>query len=296
MIKEKFSQTKDETVADYFVKYMIITVASFFYGVGVTLFLDPNNVIPGGVTGIAMILNRFTNVPIGTLILIINIPILLLGLKKFGIRFLISTIYATAVVSFFTDLLQPYGALTDSMLLSSLMGNVLIAVSLAVVFRMGATTGGMDIIVKLLRLRFPHIKTGTLFFLADIVIICSFGILFQNMDATIYALIGIVVMSVVFDNVMYGRDEAKMIYIVSDYSNMIAKRILSELDIGVTYLEGQGAYSGKRQNIILCVMRKNKSIRVEEIVKETDRNAFLIITNATEIYGEGYKDISAGKL
>lgn len=284
-----------EKTKEYVLKYFFITIATFFYGVGVTLFLDPNDIIPGGVTGIAMILSRFIPIQTGTLILILNIPILFVGFVKFGFRFIVSTIYATAAVSFFTNILESYGALTHSMLLAALMGNVLIAVSLVVVFRLQATTGGMDIIVKLLRLRYPHIKTGTMFFLVDIVIICIFGILFQNIDAAIYALIGIVVMSMVFDNVMYGRDEAKMIYIISDYSNIIAKRILEEVNIGVTYLGGQGAYTGKKQSIILCVMRKNISIRVEEIVKETDMNAFLIITNATEIYGEGYKDISAGK-
>ena len=285
-----------EKIRDYVTKYILITIATFFYGVGVTLFLDPNNIIPGGVTGVAMIISRFIPVQTGTLILIINIPILYIGLRKFGFRFLISTIYATVAVSFFTNILEPYGALSNSMLLAALMGNVLIAISLVVVFRLGATTGGMDIIVKLLRIRYPHIKTGNLFFMTDIVIICFFGIIFRNMDAAIYALIGIVVMSVVFDNVMYGRDEAKMIYIISDYSQLIGKRILDELNIGVTYLGGQGAYSGKKQNIILCVMRKNISIRVEEIVKETDMDAFLIVTNATEIYGEGYKDISAEKM
>lgn len=169
-----------EKIRDYVTKYILITIATFFYGVGVTLFLDPNNIIPGGVTGVAMIISRFIPVQTGTLILIINIPILYIGLRKFGFRFLISTIYATVAVSFFTNILEPYGALSNSMLLAALMGNVLIAISLVVVFRLGATTGGMDIIVKLLRIRYPHIKTGNLFFMTDIVIICFFWYYFPQ--------------------------------------------------------------------------------------------------------------------
>ena len=279
-----------------FLKYLIITVASFFYGVGVALLLDPNNIIPGGVTGIAMIVSRFLQIQTGTLIIILNIPILLIGLKKFGFKFIFSSIYATFVVSFFANILESFPPITNSMFLASIMGNIMIAVSLAVVFKCDATTGGMDIIVKLLRLKFPHIKTGNLFLYIDIFIICFFGILFQNMDAAFYAFIGIMVMSVVFDMVLYGRDEAKMIYIISEHSQTIAKRILDEADIGVTFLSGQGAYSGNKRNVILCVVKKNISIKVEEIVKQTDATAFMIITNATEIYGEGYKDIFAQKV
>ncbi len=277
-------------------RYLIITIAAFFYGAAVTLFLDPNNIVPGGVTGIAMIISRFTDMETGTLIILINIPILLIGLKKFGFRFLCSTIYATVMISVFTNLLKNITPLTDSMFLAAFMGNLMIAVSLGVVFKCHATTGGLDIIVKLLRLRYPHIKTGKLFFMADILVICIAGVVFSDMDAAFYAFIGILVMSIVFDLVLYGKDEAKLIYIISEKSEKITERILTEMDCGVTFLKGRGAYSNKEREVILCVVRKNFSPKIEGIVKETDSDAFMIISSATEIYGEGYKDIFAEKV
>lgn len=286
----------NKKIGSFLKKYVIITVASFFYGVGVTLFLDPNNVVPGGITGISIIISRFITLQTGTILLILNIPIFLIGLKKFGIRFLFSSIYATFAISIFTNLLKEMQPLTKSMLLASIMGNVLIAVSLAIVFRCDATTGGMDIVVKILKLKYPHIRTGILFFISDIIIICFSGIVFKDLDAVFYAFMGVFILSIVMDTVLYGRDEAKMLYIISDHGETIAKKIMDKADIGVTYLNGQGAYSGRKRNIILCVVKKNLSIKVEDIVKETDPAAFMIITNATEIYGEGYKDIFASKL
>ncbi len=278
------------------IKYLIITIASFFYGVGITLFLDPNNVVPGGLTGISIIISRFISLQIGTILLVLNVPIFIIGLKKFGFRFLFSSMYATMAVSIFTNVLKDNTPLTNSMFLASIMGNVLIAVSLAIIFRMEATTGGIDIIIKLLRLKYPHIRTGNLFLIADITIICFSGFVFKDLDAVFYAFIGVFILSIVVDTVLYGRDEAKMIFIISDHGEMIANRLLKEVNIGVTYLNGQGAYSGRKRNILLCVVKKNVSIKVEDIVKETDSTAFMIISNANEIYGEGYKDIFASKL
>ena len=147
--------------------YVMITVASFVYAVSVSLFLDPNSLAPGGITGIAIILNRLFGIETGTWMLLINIPILLIGIWKFGLRFILSTIYCTAMTSLFTNLLTPVGAVTTDPLLASLTGSALMAVSMGWVFKAGSTTGGTDIIIKLLRLKFPYLKTGALFLLDD---------------------------------------------------------------------------------------------------------------------------------
>lgn len=277
-------------------KYFIITVAAFFYALAVSMILSPNQVVAGGVTGIAMILNRFLPVGMGSLILFINIPILLLGLIKFGIRFIISTIYATVMVSVFTDLLSGCDALTHSPILAAVIGNMILAVALAVIFKCHSTTGGMDIIVKLLRIRYPHMKTGKIFLATDFTVVLISGLIFKDWDAVFCALIGVMILSVVFDMVLYGMDEAKLIYIISEKSGEIADRILTDADAGVTFVNGRGAYSGRNTDVILCVVKKTLASKVEEIVKEMDPGAFLIITNATEIYGEGYKNILDGKL
>lgn len=270
-------------------KYVIITAAAFAYAVGVSLFTDPNNMAPGGVTGIAIILSRLFPVSTGTFIMLINIPILIFAVRKFGIALTVSTIYATALISFFTNVLSAYGAATDDILLAALVGGSLTAISIGVIFRAGATTGGMDIIVKALRLQFPHLKTGKIFFIADALVVTLSGIVFRDLNAALYAAISAICTSVVMDIVLYGRDEAKLLYIISGRAEEIAGRLLSDLDIGVTYIKGQGAYSGDNKRVIMCVVKKPVSPRAEEIVKQEDPNSFMIITSATEVFGEGYK-------
>lgn len=277
-------------------KYIVITVAAIIYAAGVSLFLDPNNLAPGGVTGIAIILNRLILVKTGSLILILNIPLILLGIWKFGCRFIISTSYAILVVSIATDVLSPVGAMTNDRLLAAVVGGVLVAIGLGLIFQMGATTGGMDIIVKVLRLKYPHMRTSSLFMMTDVTITVCSGFVFGDLDVVLYALIAVFVMSKTMDMVLYGTDEAKLIYIISDKPAEIADRILNEIDLGVTYLRGEGAYSSQNKKVIMCVTKKQQAPRIEEVVKEEDPRAFMIVTSASEIYGEGYKSIFAEKI
>lgn len=276
--------------------YLIITAASFIYAVAVSLLLDPNLLAPGGVTGIAVIMNRVTKVATGTWIFLINIPIMVVGMWKFGIRFILSTAYAIGAISFFTNLLNRIGAVTDDRFLASVAGGALMAAALGLVFKTGATTGGMDVIIKLLRLRFPHMKTGSLFLITDAAVVILSAFAFQDIEVAMYAGLVVVINSVLLDVVLYGRDGAKLIFIISDHHEAITKRILEELDIGVTYISGQGAYSGKGKNVIMCVMKKQLSPKAEEIIKDEDPLAFMIVTSATEIFGEGYKSIFSERI
>lgn len=270
-------------------KYAVITATAFLNAAAISLFIDPNNLVPGGVTGIAIIISRFLPAEVGTLIFLLNIPILLFAIWKFGIKFTISTIYAITLISVFTNILAPIGAATDDILLAAIAGGVLYAVSIGIIMKMGATTGGMDIIVKWLRVKLPYVKTGALFFITDVIIISMSGLALKNIDAALYAGITVVVNSIVLDFVLYGKDEAKLLYIISDKPKEITERLLTELDVGVTYIEGRGAYSGKEKQVLMCVVKKQVSPRVEVIVKEEDAEAFMVISSATEIFGEGFK-------
>lgn len=273
-----------------------IALGSFLYACGISLFLDPNNIAPGGMAGIAIILNRLLHLETGTLYFLLNIPIILLGLWKFGVAFIASTFWAIAVNSLFTNLLSDVGAVTSEPLLSALAGSILVGAGVGIVFRCGATTGGTDIIVKILRSKYKHIKTGFLFLMMDVVIVSISGIVFKDFNVVMYALIAVTVTNKVMDYVLYGGDEAKLIYIISNQSDKIAERILSELDIGITFLHGQGGFSKADKRVILCVARNNVGPQVEEIVKQEDKNAFMIISSANEIYGEGYKNILNEKI
>ena len=278
------------------IRYVVLTVSAFVYGVAVSLFLDPNSLAPGGVTGIAIIFNRIIKLETGTLMLLINLPILILGTWKFGLRFIVSTIYCTFLTSLFTNLLEPIGALTEDPLLAAITGGSLVAIALGCVFKAGATTGGTDVIIKVLRLKFPHLRTGALFLVTDALIVIASAFVFRDVNKALYAGLTVVVTSMVMDVVLYGRDGAKLIYIISDHSEKIATRILEELDIGVTYMQGKGAYSGTDKQVILCAVKKQIAPKTEAIVREEDALAFMIVTSATEIYGEGYKSYFSEKI
>ena len=287
--KKKTGNDSSKRKLSWLKKYAVIAIASFVYAVGVSLFIDPNNIAPGGVTGISVILSRVLPISTGTFIMLLNIPILLFAIWKFGFRFTISTIYATALISVFTNILSSFQAATYDRLLAAIAGGILSAMSIGVIFKAGATSGGMDIIVKALRLRLPHLKTGNLFFIADAFVVTLSGIVFRDIDAALYAAITVSCTSFMLDVVLYGRDEAKLLYIISNKPQEITSRILKELDIGVTLISGHGAYSGDEKQVLMCAMKKTMFPRVESIVREEDADSFMIVTSASEIFGEGYK-------
>ena len=281
---------------NFILNYLQITVGAVFYAVGVGLFLDPNSLAPGGVTGVSMIMNRITGIETGTWILLINIPILLIGLWKFGLHFLVSTIYSTTMLSVFTNLISRFGPVTHDKILACAVGGTVMAIGIGLIFRAKSTTGGTDIIVKLLRLKFPHMKTGGLFLAIDAVIVTCSAFVFKDIEIALYAGICIFLMSQVLDFMLYGKDEAKLIYIISDHYEKIANRLLEEVDVGVTYVEGSGGYSGKDKRVIMCAVKKPMAPKTEAVVREEDPQAFMIVTSATEIYGEGYKSYFGERL
>lgn len=273
-----------------------IIIGSFVYAAGVALFLDPNNLAPGGLIGIAVILNRLVSIDTGTLYFILNIPIVILGWWKFGGKFIASTFFAILINSAMTNALAGFPPITTEPLLAALAGSILVGVGIGIVFQCGATTGGTDIIVKVLRTKYKHLKTGFLFLMTDIVIVSISGLIFKDFNIVLYAFIAVTVSGKAMDYMLYGSDEAKLIYIISNESEKIASRILQEMDIGATYLTGQGAYTGVEKRVIMCVVQKKRAPELEEIVKHEDKDAFMIVSSANEIYGEGYKNILHEKI
>ena len=194
------------------------------------------------------------------------------------------------------NMLAGFGALTTDKVLAAAAGAALMAVSMGMILKAGATTGGVDIIVKVLRLRYRHLKTGNLYLIMDAIVVTLSGIMFHNLEIALYAAVAIFISSVVLDTVLYGKDGAKMIYIISDHPDRITDRLLEDLDIGVTSLKGEGAYSGKEKKVLMCVMRKPLAPKAQQIVKEEDPEAFMIVSDATEIFGEGYKSYFSERL
>lgn len=267
-----------------------ITIGAFLYGMGISLFLDPNSLAPGGVVGISIILNRFMGLSTGTLYFLINIPILLLGLWKLGSSLLFRSLYAVLVNTLVTNILGQLEPVTTSMVPAALAGSLLLGCGMGLVFQGGGTTGGMDIIVKILRKKYRHLKTGSLFLMMDITIVAISALVFKDFDRAMYALITVFFTGRIIDYLLYGGDEAKLIFIVSDMSAVVAKALMTEVKTGITFLKGQGAYHNKEKHIILCVVKKQRAPKVLEVVKQQDSRAFTIISSATETFGEGYKD------
>lgn len=277
-------------------KLTIILLGTFIYSCGISLFLDPNSIAPGGVVGISVILSHTVGLPTGTWYFLMNIPIVILGWWKFGSRFIVYCFYAVVLNSTFTNMLSVLPPVTENLLLAAIAGSILIGTGIGLVLKVGATTGGMDIIIKVLRRRFKAIKTSTLFLVIDMTIVAVSGIVFRDFNTAMYALIAVALHERVLDYVLYGKDEAKLIYIVSQNPKPILDRIIKELEISATILTGQGAFSREKKQLILCVLKKPLAPKLEEIIKQEDTTAFMIVSSASEIYGEGYKNILAEKL
>lgn len=291
---------KKAKVLKIFKEYSIITLGCIIYSFGVALFLDPHNIAPGGVTGIAIIINELlpieTNIT-GILIIVINVPLFILGAVFFGKKFTISTVFATVVSSLLIELwnlvitdLSLFE--TDGLLIPALIGGAMFGIGLGLIFRMNSSTGGTDIIIKLLRRKFRYIKTGVISLVIDVLIMCTAFAVFRDFSLACYTLIAIVVFTVFFDLVLYGGNSAKLVYVITtqEKSELICEKILKELDIGATYVDGEGAYTGQERRIIMCAVKNFLYPKIRDIVKEIDPHAFMIVSSAKEIYGEGYKD------
>lgn len=267
---------------------LFILFGAAMYATGIVLFLEPNHMVPGGVGGLSVILSRFLGIQSGTLVFLINIPLFALAFWKFGARMVWRTVIAVALSSAFMDLLAPVGALTDDPLLAAFAGGALIAVGIGIIFRARATTGGTDILARLLKLKFPHVKTGIFILLADAVVISLSLLVFGELDRALYSALSVVLQTILFDQVLYGSDSAKLVYIVSDKQEDIIRLFLKELNVGVTSIPAKGTYTGKDRTVLLCAMHRKTLPHARAILRDVDDSAFFIVTPATQIFGEGF--------
>ena len=290
-------------VLDFLKRYGVMTLGCIIYSLGVALFLDASNLASGGVTGIAIILNYVIrmgtdgyDLNTGIIIIIINIPLFILGAVFFGKYFIISTVYATVLSSLLIwvwDLaFQNFLPITENLLLAGLVGGAMFGLGLGLIFRTGSSTGGTDIIVKILRKKFRYIRTGMISLTIDAGIVALSAIVYKDIELACYTAISIIVFTSTFDWVLYGGNSAKLIYIISsdEKSKEICDRLLKALDVGATFVDGEGAYTGDQKRIIMCAIKNFLYPRLRDIVKSIDPKAFVIVSSAKEIYGEGYKD------
>lgn len=277
-------------------KYLVIVAASIIYSMGISLFLNPNNLAPGGLSGIAIMLNYTYGISTGLLIFIINIPLMVAGIWKFGFKFFISTIFAVILTSSLIEVFAVFSPLTTDPLVASLAGGVMLAFGMGCIFKVGATTGGSDIVIKLIKIKYKHIETGRLFLIMDSIIVAISAYVYKDITLALYSALTVYVISLVLDKVLYGNDGAKLVFIITEHEDSINTRIQNELHITSTNIDVYGGYTMHNKALLLCAMRKQNLPRICDIVKEVDDNAFLIVTSATEVYGQGYKEHSSIRL
>ena len=276
------------------VKYLLIVLGSVIYAIGFQYFMFPNNIVSGGVTGIAMILNHFTRWPVGMTVLVMNVPLFLVAWRHFGADYLIGSLVGTAISSVCVDLFASTGivATTDPML-GSIIGGVIKGAGLGMIYYVGASTGGIDIVAKMLRQKYQQINFGTIVLILDVVIVAAYAFVLDKYQSAMYSLIGMYVVSKVVDLALYGIDNSSLCYIISEKSEELSRRILSgHVHRGVTILEAEGAYSHSRKNVILCVIKRNQMGEMRRLVRSVDDRAFFIVTDAKNVFGNGFENIS----
>ncbi len=274
----------------YIKNALTVLIGSVLYAIGISLFLEPNQLAPGGVSGIGIMVSYVTPLSVGTVALLLNIPLMIIGLIKLGRAFFASTGVCIVLTSLLVDVFSLFKPLTNDRLLAAVSGGAILAIGLALIFKTGATTGGVDILIRLLRLKFKHIKSGAIMFVIDGTISLFSYFVFRDFDIALYAVLSLIVSSLVMDIVLYGGDEAKLAFIITEKQDEIVKYILDNLDVGASVLNATGAYSKSFKHIVLCATRKQLLPRLEEIVLECDKDSFMIVTSASEIYGEGFKE------
>jgi uncharacterized membrane-anchored protein YitT (DUF2179 family) len=271
--------------------YLGVTVGVVLAALGLDLFLVPFKIAAGGLSGLAIILYYLIRVPVGTTMLILNIPLFVVGWYRLGVKPLARSLYGTVALSLAIDLLVPLvHPPTQNLLLASVFGGVVEGLGLGLVFRYRGTTGGTDLVAAILR-SYTGVNVGQLLFLVDGAVALLAGLVFASADLTMYALITIFITSWVVDLVQEGFSYAKAFFVISSRVREIAAEVMANLDRGATAWTVTGMYTGKAREILLVVVNRAEVTRLKDIVYEKDPAAFVILADVHEVLGEGFKKI-----
>lgn len=277
-------------VREELMAWVQIVLGCIIGGAAYPLFLEPCHIAPGGLTGVAMIINNFTKWPVGVTSLVLNVPLFVIGYRSMGRMFAFRSLIATILFSLAIDLLK-LPAIDSDPMLGTLFGGVLLGIGLGLILRGGATTGGTDMAARMVHRYLPFLSVGMFLFLIDCVVVVAAGFCFDLMNA-LYALICIFVSGKVIDAVMLGLSKNKACFIMTAEWEKVNARILREMDRGVTLLEAKGGFTGSERPVVLCVLPPQEVARLKSIVREEDESAFMFITEAHEALGEGFSKLS----
>lgn len=277
-------------IGNIFTDLLYFLAGGALYALSVNMFTAPNGILPGGFTGIGTIFNYLFHTPIGTVVFLLNIPLFLISFRKFGLPFILKTILATFLMSVLIDLTAPFlPVYSGDKLLSSLFGGILSGAGLGLIFLRGATTGGTDILSKLLRLRFTQLSMGRVILFLDLLVIAVSFAVYRSLENVLYALVVIYVSAQTIDLVQTGLSHDKLLFIVTDKGEHAVREIVETLDRGVSVLDVRGGYTGTQRKMLFCAVRASDVARFTKIIRETDEHAFIVISEISDIFGEGFK-------
>ena len=277
--------------------FVVVTLASAVYAVAFNWFFQSNDLTMGGFTGMAQIIHYLLPVlPIGVLTIVMNIPLFIIGVRCMGIKLLLSSLYAMAASSLLLDLVASLFTFQPmEPLLACIYGGALLGISIGLMLLVNATTGGTELLARLLKLRFHHLSIGRLCLICDVIVVLLYAAVFRNVHNALYSIIALYISSLAIDMVIYGSRTAELAYIISGRSAQIGQALL-ELDMGITLLPATGGFSGDPKQVILCAFKRRQIAVIKAQVHSIDPNAFLIVCQAHEVLGEGFGSYSQESL
>ena len=265
-------------------------IGSLIFAVGVSVFISSNEISPGGLTGVATIIHHISGLSSGLFLLILNIPILILGFVKFGGKFIINTTVATVLNSVsltLTEKMLP--TFKGEKILAAIFGGALLGLGISLILRHGATTGGVDILAKLVNRKYRHLTVGRIILILDTFVVILAVLVYGNFESALYSVVSMFVSSKIMDTILYGGDKGKLVYIISAHPEEICRAVVKELSRGVTVVNVTGGYTGYNHKMLMCSLRVYEVATLYNIVERYDSKAFITITEAGEIIGEGFK-------
>ena len=278
--------------------YFWITLGSVIYSICFDWFYVPNQIGFGGLTALGMILNHISPaVPIGVVVLVLNIPIFILGWKFLGGHTLGSSLFAMAATAVLGDLVAAVHTFQPmDPMLAAVFGGVSLGASLGMIFSKGATTGGTDLIARLLKLPLAWLPMGKLLLVVDLSMLLAVSIAFRSMESAMYGIIALYISTIVMDGVLYGLDRSKVAYIVTSNPRPMAAEIDKQLDRGVTFLHGEGSFTGQDKLVLMCAFKQRQIVPLKALVHEMDPEAFIVVCDAHEVLGQGFRRYQKNEL
>lgn len=264
-----------------------IFIGAVLMAIGLEIFLVPNSVIDGGITGISIMLSHIFGLPLGIFIFILNLPFFFIGRKQIGRTFAISTLFGIAVLSFFTALFTPVPAFTENIFLATIFGGIVVGIGVGIVIRYGGALDGTEILAILINKKMPF-SVGEIIMFINVFILGIAGFVF-SWDRSMYSIIAYIIASKTIDTVVKGFDESKSVWIISEKYNEVGEAILARLGRGVTYLKGEGAYTEDEKKVIFCIINRLEEAKLKTILEEIDETAFLAVGDIAEVRGGNFK-------